>query len=150
MLVCIPMSYDAQWNFVLDSGKKTLIESIPIIGSTGYTNINLQANPPYQIIANNTVPAAPNFLDLVDTKTSYSLRTIDFMVQVSSTTYQTIHLPAALGLGAYQYYLSNHSTQTIVVWAQSGDSIDGKALIKLKSQAHATFTSNSYTDWYMD
>jgi len=140
------MSYDVQWDFVLDTTKKSLIESIPIIGNTGYTNINLQANSPFKIIANGGGP----FLDLIDAKTSYTLLITDFMVQVSSSTYQTIYLPSTFGLGAQQFYISNNSWQTIVVWAQSGNYIDGKEYINLKGGSHARFTSNSYTNWYMD
>jgi hypothetical protein len=143
------ISYDSRWDYILDTSK-TLIEAIPIIGDTGTTNINLVANPPYEIIANNTIPTTLQFLDLVDTKTSYSLLTTDYMVQVSSVTYQTIYLPKALGLGAYTYYISNNSTQTIAVWAQAGDIIDNKQLIRLDAQQHALFTSNSYNKWYMD
>lgn len=144
------MSYDVQWDFVLDTGKKTLIESIPIIGSTGYTNINLQAFPPYQIIANNFPPSTNNFRDLTDTKTSYTLQLSDFMVQVSSPTYQTIYLPSAVGQGAKQFYISNHSSQNILIWAQSGEFIDGKAYMKLTSNTHTIVTGNSYVDWYTD
>jgi hypothetical protein len=142
-------TYDPQWDYILDN-VKTLIEAIPIVGDTGTTNINLVANPPYEITANNTTPTYPSFLDLIDTKISYTLLTTDFMVQVSSLTYQTIYLPQAIGLGAYTYYISNNSTQTIAVWAQMGDLIDGKQLIKLAAQQHALFTSNSYNKWYMD
>ncbi len=143
------ISYDPKWDYILD-GTKTLIEAIPIIGDTGTSNINLVANPPYEIIANNTTPINPAFLDLVDTKTSYSLLTTDYMVQVSSITYQIIYLPKAIGLGAYTYYISNNSTQTISVWAQPGDVIDNKQLIKLNAQQHALFTSNTYNKWYMN
>lgn len=144
------MSYDVQWDFVLDLGKKSLIESIPIIGNTGFTNINLQANPPFLIYANNTPPVGNNFLDLIDTKVSYNLLSTDYMVQVSSSTYQTIYLPLALGLGAKSFYISNHSTQVITIWAQAGNFIDGKAFMRLKPNTHTIFTSNSYVDWYMD
>ena len=143
------ISYNSKWDYILDN-TKTLIEAIPIIGNTGTPNINLVANPPYTIFANNTTPTQIPFLDLTDTKTTYTLMTTDYMVQVSSTSYQTIYLPNALGLGAHTYYISNNSTQTIAIWAQAGDKIDNKQLIKLNKQEHALFTSNTYNKWYMD
>jgi hypothetical protein len=143
------ISYSSEQDFILDN-VKTLIEAIPIIGNTGHTNINLQANPPYQIIANNFPPTNRPFLDLTDAKTTYTLLSTDYMVQVSSSTYLTIYLPVANGLGAYEFYISNNSTQTIQVWAQTGDFIDTKQFIKLHQQEHAIFTSNTYNKWYMD
>jgi hypothetical protein len=145
----MPISYDPKWDYILDN-TKSLIEAIPIIGSTGTPNINLVANPPYTIFANNTTPTTVPFLNLTDTKTTYTLLTTDYMVQVSSTTYQTIYLPNAIGLGAYTFYISNNSTQTIAVWAQAGDTIDDKQFIKIKPQNHALFTSNTYNKWYMN
>lgn len=137
--------YDPTFDFVLDEGKPTLIESIPIIGGVGMVGINLEAVPPNQIIASNSNA----FLDLIDTKTSYAIQTSDYMVQVSSTTYQFLYLPTANGIGSKQFYISNNSTQTITVWAQTGDFIDGKVFLKLKEQAHSIFTSNSHNDWYL-
>ncbi len=139
------MTYNPSFDFVLDGGKPSLIESIPIIGNTGEVNINLEAVPPNQII----VPQSYKFLDLIDTKITYTLQNTDYMVQVSSATYQILYLPPAINIGAHQFYISNNSTQTITVWAQPGDFIDGKAFLKLKAQAHSIFTSNSYNDWYL-
>jgi hypothetical protein len=137
--------YDPAFDFVLDDGKPTLIESIPIIGNTGMVGINLQAVPPNQIIA-STLNA---FLDLTDTNTSYAIQMADYMIQVSSTTYQFLYLPSANGIGSKQFYISNNSTQLVTVMAQTGDFIDGSPFLKLKGQSHSTFTANSYNDWYL-
>lgn len=124
--------------YILDPRKKSLAESIYVVGNTLYFNVNV------------SLPCNNQFLDLTDTKTFYILQTTDYMVQVSSTTYLNIYLPKAVGLGAKEYFISNNSTQTIKLNAFSGDYIDGKPAIPLKNQQHISINSNNYNKWYAD
>ena len=140
-------SFDPSYGFILD-GVKTLVEAIPINGDTGYTNINLIANPPYTITANNSSPAAPKFIDLKDNKTSYTIVSTDETVQVSSLTYTDIYLPAAAGLGGYMFYILNNSTQSVYLRPQNGDHIENANYIKLNREQHCHVISNNYNIWH--
>ena len=140
-------SYDPSFDFLLDS-VKTLTEAIPIIGNTGYTNINLQANPPYTITANNAVPVTPKFVNLTDSNTSYNILPPDDTVEVSSLTYTNIYLPNAAGLGGYRVYIINNSTQAVYVRPKNGDHVENATFLKLNHEQHCHLVSDHYNTWH--
>lgn len=144
----MPTTYIGIYDFVLDD-KKTISEAIPIIGDTGAPIINLAATPPFEITANNAPPSILPFLELTDSKTSYTLLTTDYMVQVASITYTDIYLPLATGLGAYTFYISNVAPQKINVRPQGADTIDDATHLTLHEGQHAKFTSNDHTEWFV-
>lgn len=140
-------SYDPAYDFLLD-GVKSLTEAIPIIGNTGYTNINLEANPPYTITANNSAPAAPRFKNLTDSKTSYTIQLTDETIEVSSLTYTDIYLPTAAGIGGYVFYVLNNSTQNVYLRPAGSDHIENANFLKLSHEQHSHVISNNYDTWH--
>lgn len=144
----MPTTYIGIYDFVLDD-KKTISEAIPIIGNTGAPIINLTATHPFMITANNALPSILPFLELTDSKTSYTVLATDYMVQVVSPTYTDIYLPLATGLGAYTFYISNIAPQKINVRTQGTDTINNTNKLVLHKGEHAKFTSNNNAEWFM-
>ena len=140
-------SFDSSYGFILN-GVKSLVEAIPINGDTGYTNINLIANPSYTITANNSAPSSPTFINLTDDKTSYTILPTDGIIQVSSLTYTDIYLPHAAGLGGYSFFIINNSIQSVYLRPQNGDHIENANYIKLNREQHCHVISNNYTTWH--
>jgi hypothetical protein len=137
-------TYNPEYDFVLDN-KKTLNEAIYIVGNTGYTNINLQANAPYQILANDERPV---FKDLTALDTKYYIELSDYAIRVSSATYTDIYMPIAAGLGGYSYFIINNSGHNVNVLPRNGDTIETKIVLKLGHTEHTNLISDNFNTWH--
>ena len=92
-----------------------------------------------------------NFRQLTDAGTNYLMTNNDYSIEVISNTYNSVTLPAALGIGGRTYIISKGSTNpSFVVIAQPGDKIDGVSQIALKrTHDHFQIQSNGVDEWYI-
>jgi len=137
-------TYNPEYDFILDN-KKTLNEAIYIVGDTGYTNINLRANAPYQILANDERPV---FKNLTASDSLYYIEQSDYAIRVSSATYTDIYLPIAAGLGGYSYFIINNTGHNLNVRPRNGDDIETKTLLKLGHTEHTDLISDNFNTWH--
>ena len=143
-------------SFLIDPDKDTVSNNPTLIDII--TNDTIISNNGDITIGNNTGEVrlnggiCYNILRLTDAGTNYDIQDTDYIIEVVSSTYNTITLPPASNSSGCSFIVSRETSNTnknLLLIPQAGDDIDTYSEHQFRRPGHIKVVSNGVNSWYV-